>query len=216
MKKIKEMKINDHEVICFEERKAESRDIEELIDISRKCFPEAVRWQIPRILARRRWGKILKSQIADTWVCYLNERVAGYVILIKDNNATIAKHCHYDRHLLGRIIYLLLCPQLIFKKLARKIRVIRNKNIIIPKIQDGEKLQNYTWVDSIGVRPEMRKKGVARKLLNICKNRTLELEKEGIKLSVETKNIAAKNLYQDFGFHCELSKYDTEVYAYKP
>lgn len=201
---------NEHLIV----RKAESSDIDELIEISRQGFPEAVRWQIPRFLSRKRWAEILESEIAETWICSLNGRIAGYVILLKDNTVSIVKKYHYDRYVLRKCYYHLLCPRLIFKKLVKKIHSYKKKNVTVsPAESQKEELNNCTWIDSIAVSPEMRGKGVARKLLQICRQRTLELKKEGIKLSVETENVAARNLYRNFGFYCTCSGPDADVYA---
>jgi len=46
----------------------------------------------------------------------------------------------------------------------------------------------------------MRGQGLAMKMLEFCKKRTLELRRQVVKLRVDVNNIAALNLYEKTGF----------------
>lgn len=195
---------------------AESKDIEALVEISRKSFPKLLRWQIPRFLSRKRWRQILSSEAAETWVCLANGQLAGYVTLVRDITAFRLEKHQYNRFILRKLYYYLFCPRLFLQMLVRKILMFISRSIKPDSvIQNGPEPINCTWIHSIAVDPEMRRNGVATRLLQLCEERTLQLNKVGMKLAVDLDNIVAQNLYENFGFYCTHCGYERKIYTIK-
>jgi GNAT superfamily N-acetyltransferase len=195
-------------------RQAEYKDIEILVEICRKSFTKLVRWQIPRFLSRKRWEYILSSDVAETWVCSANNQLAGYVTLVRDIAAFKLEKHQYDRFFFKKLYCYLLCPRLFLRMLIRKMYIFTSRPSQPESVrQNGPDLINCAWVDSIAVDPEMRRKGIAKKLLYLCKKRALQLNLAGMKLAVDSDNTEARNLYKNFGFHCISHSNDTEIYV---
>lgn len=74
-------------------------------------------------------------------------------------------------------------------------------------VQDGQMVgfaagdprpgEGFSWIASIGVVPEFRRRGIARDLLRACESR---LQTPRLKLSVRASNDAAIRLYEQEGY----------------
>jgi GNAT superfamily N-acetyltransferase len=195
-------------------RKANREDIDSLVDICKKSLLWLVQWQVPKFLARKLWRNILSSNVAETWVCTSESQVIALVTLVSDISIYEGdNHLKTERNF-RKFWFYLFCPKLFVQKIGRKIH-----SLITPskKITSSEpkryKPNSFTWIKMIAVAPHMRKKGIATELLKYCEKRTLQLGKKEMKLTVEPNNIAAHNLYRNFGFHCTCNKGHTVYYT---
>ena len=62
---------------------------------------------------------------------------------------------------------------------------------------DPRPSQGFSWIATIGVLPEYRRKGIGRALLNACES---QLKTPRVKLSVRATNHSAINLYEQEGY----------------
>ena len=208
--------IAEEESLILSVRRAEDKDIDALVEICQRSFPKLVRWQIPRFLSRKRWRHILSSTVTETWVCSVNSRLAGYVTLVRDISVFRLEKHRYDRFVFKKIYCYLLCPRLFLQMLTKKMHAFIPRSVKSgPLRQSRTDLMNCIWIDSIAVNPEMRRNGIATRLLKLCYKRTVQLKMDGMKLAVEPDNIAAHNLYEGFGFHCTSQGDDTHIYTMK-
>ena len=200
----------------FSIRPAETEDIDALVDICRKGFPDLVRWQIPRFLAKKSWEHILSSAVAETWVCNSGDQVAALVSLVSNMVVYQSEKHPPNMSRIKKLYFHLLCPKLLVKKLLRKIcRFFSGSTMITSLGRNQSETTNFAWIELIAVAPDMRKKGMATRLLELCYERTVQLKIDGMKLTVEPDNIAAHNLYKGFGFHCTSQGGDTDIYTMK-
>lgn len=170
----------------FSVRPAKTEDIDALVDICRKGFPDLVRWQIPRFLAKKSWEHILSSAVAETWVFSVDSKVAGLVTLILNAPVFTYEKRHFDGGTLRKFCFYLLCPKLFFHKTLRKIHLFISKsNKKKYTRQNNSNSMNYAWIEPIAVAPDMRKKGIATRLLELCYKRTVQLKMDGMKLVAE-------------------------------
>ncbi|MHB8192297.1 MAG: GNAT family N-acetyltransferase [Bellilinea sp.] len=89
-----------------------------------------------------------------------------------------------------------LLAMLMFPGIVRLKAVVdgRLAGIIAGDLRRG---QNLAWIVTLGVRPEYRRRGIARALLHACENR---LPIKTIKLSVRRSNWPAIQLYENEGY----------------
>jgi len=200
----------------FSIRPAKHKDIDALVDICRKSFPYLVRWQIPRFLAKNSWEHMLSSAAAETWVCNSGGQVAALVTLVSNMVVYQSEKHPPNMSRIKKLYFHLLCPKLLVKKVLRKIsRLLFGSPMTISTAGNQSEATNFTWIELIAVAPNVRKKGIATRLLELCYERTVQLKMDGMKLTVEPDNIAAHNLYKGFGFLCTSQGGDTDICTMK-
>ena len=196
-------------------RKAESEDINNLLEICKKSFRKLERWQAPRFLTRDRWKKILSSSVAETWVCLVNNKIAGYVTLVMDIISFENERKQYDKNVIKKVLYKILCPKLMLKKLLKKIKLNQSNPVRVHcEKQNGNEPKNCYWIDSIAVNPENRRSGIATILVDKCKERAIQYNMDGIKLGVDSDNLTAQQFYKNYGFYCSSHGFDSEIFTF--
>lgn len=197
-------------------RIAKSGDIDALVHTCRDSFPDDVIWQVPKFVARNRWKRILSSAVAETWVYLRDSQVVAFVTLVRDittyqqekrlqGGGPVFKACAY-----------LVCPKLCLQKAARKIGLfIRRSKTRNSAFDEKVILKNCTWIEPIAVSPSMRGRGIGRKLLEHCKERTCQLQIDGIKLNIYPTNLEARKFYERCGFVCTRRGIHTDRYILK-
>ena len=182
-------------------RRLKHDDIDILINICRKSFPDGIRGQNPRFLARRWWRDALSSASSETWVCSVGGEVAGFVILVTDNIMYAREKRKRSSSFFVRVCTAITCPRLLLWRFFKKMATCRwfHKHHVNSTRNDPT-LDNCAWIEPIAVSPHMRRQGIAKKLLQHCENRALELKRSAIKVGVELQNKPTIELYKKSGF----------------
>ena len=78
-----------------------------------------------------------------------------------------------------------------------RLKAVKNGEMIGFVAGDPRPSQGFSWIATIGVLPEYRRQGIARKLLHACEK---QLQTPRLRLSVRTTNHAAITLYEQEGY----------------
>jgi ribosomal protein S18 acetylase RimI-like enzyme len=78
-----------------------------------------------------------------------------------------------------------------------RLKVVENGEMIAFAAGDPRPAEGFSWIATIGVAPEHRRKGIGRELLRACENR---LRTPRLRLSVRASNEAAIHLYESEGY----------------
>ncbi|MBN2182928.1 MAG: GNAT family N-acetyltransferase [Sedimentisphaerales bacterium] len=195
-------------------RRAGHEDIDSLVEICKKNFRDTIVWQVPRYFQKKRWEHILSSDAAETWLYMASGKTAGLVTLIFNTAVYKQKMRNINGGILKKLCFSLMCPRLFFLKVFKKIHSIAFKNGRKSSVTLNEPHpEKYTWIEPLAVLPDMHRKGIATKLLEHCKTRTLQLKMSGIKLLVKPVNTKAINLYEKLGFKCTGHYTYTDIYT---
>ena len=89
-----------------------------------------------------------------------------------------------------------LIAMLVFPGIVR-LKAVADGLLVGVVAGDVRRSQNRAWIVTLGVRPEYRRKGIARMLLRECEKR---LAASTIRLSVRRSNLAAISLYEKEGY----------------
>lgn len=212
-KDIQTEEYNKNKVRDISIRQAGYEDIDALVEICKKNFTDIIVWQIPLYFLRKRWEFILSSDAAETWICTVDGKTVGLATLIFDAATYKQKVRHFNGGLLKKMCFYLMCPRLSFLKSLKKIHIIASEDNKNKSIIKNETIPaKCTWIEPLAVLPDMHRKGIATKLLEHCKSRTIQLKMSGIKLLVRPNNTAATRLYVKHGFIC--SDYNTHTDTY--
>jgi ribosomal protein S18 acetylase RimI-like enzyme len=182
-------------------RRADARDVDTLITICQRGFPNALRWQVAGGPARSYWEAALPSGSCETWVSVHKDRVQGFVVLVTDEGAWSAQR-HADGHRPRRWLPAALRhPWRVASHLLHRLRRRRRprESNQLPSIARTPQAER-TWVELIAVNPQHRGQGVAADLLEQAETRTRQLNRHAIQLSVEATDGVAIRRYASSGY----------------
>lgn len=185
-------------------RRATQYDMDALLEICHNSFPDSLRWQSPQSLGRKWWDATLTSSSSETWVCLKNGEIAGFCVLITDEDEEVKVGRQRNGSFFDRLFAVVTHPKLTFFRIQKKIGVVMATagNHSEPKAAHSRIDENPVWLGLITVSPRMRGQGLAKQMLRFCGDRTLQLHRQAIKLRVDQDNKPARSLYERTGFVC--------------
>ena len=83
----------------------------------------------------------------------------------------------------------------IYSEKSKKFRMLRKNESILPFIQKDSVDVVALVLANLAIRRDMRKKGLARKLVTACVDQTKEFQFDELYLLVDSRNTPAQNLY---------------------
>ncbi len=79
-----------------------------------------------------------------------------------------------------------------------RLKAVENNQMVGFVAGDPRPSQGFSWIATIAVLPDYRRKGVGRSLLHACE---AQLQTQRLRLSVRLSNQAAITLYEQEGYH---------------
>ncbi|MCK5605683.1 GNAT family N-acetyltransferase [Candidatus Pacearchaeota archaeon] len=197
-------------------RQAGCEDMDQLVETCRLSFPQSLRWQSDKLLARQWWEVVLVSQAAKTWVVEEDGVITAFCILIDEEDIWAKERFLRRRSIAMYILSALRHPLVTACRVGQAWRcfVKRNRSPVFHKQMPAEwNSKMRTWIGLVAVRPHRRNAGLAGMLLEYCDYETKELGRRGIALRVVSGNTAAKFLYEKHGYACFRSDVKGDLYA---
>lgn len=187
--------------------RATSDDIDALLDICLASFPDSLRWQSPQSLGRKWWDATLASSYSESWVCLENGEIAGFCVLITDEDEEAKDSRQRNGSFFDKLFAVVTHPKLTFFKIQKKIGAVMAtaSNHSKPKAAHSC-IEKRTWLGLIAVAPHRRGRSLAKHMLRFCEGRTSELNRHVMKLRVDQDNKSARSLYERVGFVCTSQK----------
>lgn len=184
---------------CIRRLKAEG--IDAVIDICRKSFPGGIRGQYPRFIATKWWRDAIASVASETWVCFVEGEVTGYVILVMDNSMYSREKRKRRSGIFLRACTAITCPRLLLRRFFKKMVTYGWSSANHMTNSQNHPIQNKCiWIEPIAVAPHMRGRGIARKMLEHCEKRALDLKRGVVWVKVQPQNGPAIKLYEKSEF----------------
>jgi ribosomal protein S18 acetylase RimI-like enzyme len=182
-------------------RRGTPDDVDALIDICRDSFPESLLWTGTVFSARKWWMSAIASDSCETWICLIGVKIAGFCILITATLAWESERSDRDMNLFARLLAASVSPGFVMRRIWKKIIAVRTASVNESLSATSYKENGSdAWIGLIAVAPQMRRQGLARKMLQFCEERTLQLNRKAIKLVVLPDNRPACLLYKEKGF----------------
>lgn len=196
-------------------RRATQYDMDALLDICHNSFPDSLRWQSPRSLGRKWWDATLTSRSSETWVCLKNGEMAGFCVLITDEDEEAKDSRQRNGSFLDKLFSVVTHPKLAFFKIWKKIKaaIAIASNHSKPKAAHSRIDENPVWLGLIAVSPRIRGQGLAKQMLYFCGDRTFQLNRHVMKLRVDPENKPARSLYERAGFVCTSQTFTDCIYT---
>lgn len=187
----------------IEVRQATLDDVELLINLCRQGFPGTLLWDGPRFLSRSWWTSAVQSASAETWLFSIDAEPCGVCILVRDMGGWQAEPLCAERSWAVRLCAAALCPRLALSRLAKKVLGRGPAACECPRSEAvAAATGSRTHIRVLAVAPHRRRQGVGKSILQFCEDRTIELGREIIELSVFTENTSARRLYVQQGYVC--------------
>jgi len=195
-------------------RRGTPDDMDSLIDICHDSFPESLLWNSPRFFGRKWWKSVIASKSGEAWICINGERIAGFCVLITNTGRWNSEKSGRDMNLFALLLAAAFSPRFAIRRVREKIAGIgiasADESLSTTPCNDNG---TDTWIGLIAVSPQMRGRGFAKKMLQFCEERTLQLHRNAIKLVVIPSNKSACRLYEGQGFI--RTTYSSIGYVYK-
>ena len=154
------------------------------------------------------WMAVLRCspRIAESWVMASPDGgvVAVCVLVIDEVDWKLQRRSRRGPWTV-RCFSAVLCPILALRAFAARPGGMKSGST--PPVG----VRNRTWLEMLAVSPDRQGRGLAKRLLDLCEDRTMKMGRRGICLRVETQNVRARRLYEKRGF---LSYAEDETAAY--
>jgi ribosomal protein S18 acetylase RimI-like enzyme len=184
-------------------RQATLEDVELLTSLCGGGFPDTLLWGGPRFRSRNWWRYALRSSWGETWVFSIDGEPSGLCVLVREMNRWQADVLPAERNRAARLCAAVLCPKLVFWRLAKTVLGAGSPPSECPKSEAVRTASGRrTRIRLLAVAPCKRRQGVGRQMLQFCENRTLELGYKIIDLFVFAENAPARRLYVEQGYVC--------------
>jgi hypothetical protein len=119
-------------------RLAEKSDLNDLVNICKKCFPDEVLWNV-KSLSRKYWDIALNSDSIEIWIWQINGRIASFGTVVVDLvRWKTEKIYHHQYSWITKLTALISNPYLTYSKIKKKIWMIKYK--INKKKQNNNRL----------------------------------------------------------------------------
>jgi ribosomal protein S18 acetylase RimI-like enzyme len=182
-------------------RRANIGDVNALLDICRANFKDSLTWQSPLSLGMKWWISAIGSTACETWVCVNEGRIAGFCVLITDENTWAKERPTRNGSFFRKLLLSATHPKTIFayirKKIVRTIiRTGKNQSKDVIDLYDGDRV----WIELTAVAPKQLRQGIATQMFSFCEKRTLELHRQMLTLVVMSDNNTARCFYERCGF----------------
>jgi len=178
-----------------------TQDVCHLLRICRASFPHSVRWQGQRQLGERWWESVLSCSGAETWLCSVGGDVAGFIVLVTDGDEWGDTATERQVSWFWAVLSAIQHPNLLVSQFRKKLRLARVADETVKRTnEEGGIYGKRLRVELLAVKPEMRGKGLARRMMNHCQIRARDICADAIQLTVDPGNTVACKLYEAMGF----------------
>ena len=184
-------------------RRATPEDVGVLMDLCRGGFPGTLLWDGPRFLSGSWWTSAVQSASAETWLFSIDAEPCGVCVLVHDMDGWQAEPFSPKRSWAVRLRAAALCPKLVLSRLVKKVLGPGPAACECPRSEAvAAATGSRTHIRLLAVAPHRRRQGAGKSILQFCEDRTTELGREIIELSVFTENTSARRLYVQQGYVC--------------
>ena len=184
-------------------RRATLGDADVLADICRSSFPDSLLWTGPRFLSQKWWKAVINSDSAETWVCLKDGEIGSLGVLVTDMAGWKKEKLYPERNMCVRLFALAMCPRLIISKIVKLISAAKAPVSNCPTSNIARtNIESQIWLRLIAVSPQMRRQGLAKRILQLCEERALERHRQAIQLFVFSNNKTPRSFFVQQGFVC--------------
>lgn len=181
-------------------RRADTGDIEALIEICRIVFPNYLMWCTNRC-ARKWWEYIIGSKSHETWVYQFNNEIVALIRFVIDANL-YKKEVRKLRPRFGALLcFFIVRPRLLFEKVLERVTRMTSSSENYSDSSGLNSLANKSmWFHSIAVLPNMRGQGIGISMMQFCGRRAVELGFDSVKCFIKTNNNVSIRFHEKLGF----------------
>ncbi len=180
-------------------RQATLNDMEALLAICREGFPNSMRWRGRKCPGEKWWQLVLTCSGAEAWVFRREGCVVGVMAFIsnlEEWNAKLKK----TRSPILRLLTIIRRPGLVVRRVHKKLSCLQNSTGSSVKAKDiYVDPRKLIWMEIMTVLSAHRRQGLARRLIECCQERTIELKRDAIKLNI-VPNPSVEKLFESMGY----------------
>jgi hypothetical protein len=200
--------------------RADDSTIQDIITICKQSFPLSAKENSPRKILKKKWKHLIKSQAIEVYVILVNNKIAGFSVLIVDLNALrIEKKSirFIDRILyaLGQVIAMLFNVNIFKASLKKAVKTFYSKSNNFHKAIATEpkkfSVDKLAWYELAAISIDYQGMGLGKRLYSFIVNRACELSKEVIVGRADDDNVSGRALFEKLGYILTAHTSDGQV-----
>ncbi len=181
-------------------RRASSSDICALVDICREAFPQHLRWQGMRSVARRWWEVAIMSSAAEAWIIQVKDEVVALFLLVSDeiqwSQEKARRRGPFVLRFISAMYGFVLAGSKTLRAMMDRINSYHTQQLTLCDQKPGTRI----WIELIAIRAEHRGQGFAKYSLRHIETRAKALGRKAICLRAHKFNQEARCLYETMGY----------------
>lgn len=195
--------------------RATKRDIDEVINICRRCFPKSLKKQLHKFVVKRKWIFILESGAVEIYIIKRNGHIISFYELVVDVqlfNGLKGKESNILM-IASYLVTAILHPKCAIHAGLNFLKTIRyslgdnSKSLQGTRTVEAAKI---AWGELQGVTQEHRGMGLSKLMQRYILTRCEALGKQVIRAIIDLENMPVLKLHKSFGYNVK----DKTKYGY--
>jgi len=182
-------------------RPASTADLEDLLSISRSCFPDHFRWQSRYLIGRKYWKVVLQSKASQTLVLQDRTGVFAFGVLVLDLMMWESEREQRNGTALTKMFAVLCCPvPAVWTKLLKHgvLRLVDRRQLLRGAgPRSGER---PAWAELLAVLPRMHRQGFGAVLMSAFEREAVASQRSVIEAHVDFENTSSRRMCERQGF----------------
>ena len=184
-------------------RRACLTDVQQLVVLSRICFPQTWPWYAPMWYLLPLWTAILRSKAAETYLALLENRPVGFAVLVVNEPLWNAERKFRHGSYVRRACAVSQRPLHGLRLALKRLRLAMSARLSTSQAPELSRLcDDRVFLGTLGVMPDLRRHGIARALMELRENRAKELCRSLAWGMTDIGNTPAERFLTTYGYRC--------------
>ena len=176
-------------------------DLNALVYIDRKCFPEHYRWQSIYPIGKKWWKVVIESKASQTLVLEDSSGIFAHSVLVFDSGLWNTESKRRNGSVIVRVLSALFCTNPAVWRRLLKVALVRltYRRPVMNSVVE-RRSGRIAWAETSAVLPRMARKGYGSFLIQAREQRALEAGATFIDTHVDSENVSSRRMNEKAGY----------------